>query len=186
MNTFQTIRTYFAVLGIQPQRVRKYPHNVATLMILLLMCASVILACIFLFKEKTIVKCAKAFDGELTTFVASFELAIYIWKSEKLFKFMNKFELIIQQSKLNSFLNSTKCQNEICFFFIFAGIKNSSLEIIYVKSNEQTEKWCKLIYFALAKVTAQCAIWPTFVMSYFTYYSTKWQNEAFEMPVLMW
>lgn len=56
----------------------------------------------------------------------------------------------------------------------------------YEETNKQTEKWSKIIYFGLVKVTPISWILPTLIISCRNYVTTDLGNDAFEMPLPIW
>lgn len=56
----------------------------------------------------------------------------------------------------------------------------------YEETNKQTEKWSKIIYFGLVKVTPICWMLPTFIISCRNYVTTDLGNDALEMPLPIW
>lgn len=66
------------------------------------------------------------------------------------------------------------------------GFKNSSSKIWYFKTNERVEKISKIINFVVIKFTPQYILWPKFIISYFTYFTTDSGADAFELPFLTW
>lgn len=55
-----------------------------------------------------------------------------------------------------------------------------------MKSNEQSEKMCQTLYFALLKVTAPCAMIPKLLISFYGYYTTDLQSDAFVLGMPKW
>lgn len=68
-------------------------------------------------------------------------------------------------------------------FNIFSG---SESKAIYVESIEQLEKWSKLIYFVVAKLSPIFWVAPKFLMSLFVYIRTDFDNNALVLPLPMW
>lgn len=103
----------------------------------------------------------------------------------------------------NIYTNSATILIVICFVIINFRMKNLSELIdncekyienneslsskaIYDKTNQQIEKWCKIIYSAVAKITPICIILLRCIVCFFVYSTTDLQNDAFELPLLMW
>lgn len=68
---------------------------------------------------------------------------------------------------------------------IFTGSALRSVAI-YEQAAHQIEKWSKIGYFIIAKVTPVCCILPKAMANYFVYFSTTVGNDAFELPLPMW
>lgn len=65
-------------------------------------------------------------------------------------------------------------------------MENPSSRVIFQKSVQNVEKWSDCLNFALLNVTALLTMWPTFIYSYFIYFSTDMQEEAFILPFYIW
>lgn len=57
---------------------------------------------------------------------------------------------------------------------------------IYEKSNQQVEKWSKIIHFAMAKMMVLCSVLPKFIVSLIDYFATDARDQAFVLPMPMW
>lgn len=72
------------------------------------------------------------------------------------------------------------------FKTIFVGLEYQASSALYVKINQQVEKWSEIIYFIISKVSPQCIGLPIFIASLFAYFTTDLKNEALELPYAMW
>lgn len=103
MKSFEPIRRYFSVLGIDSLQLnQKSAFNVKNVFVLLqlILTASSSFAFILL-KAQTFAEYAYGFCMVLTLIIGNFDSLICIWKSEQLFKLMNNFETIIAESNFN-------------------------------------------------------------------------------------
>lgn len=57
---------------------------------------------------------------------------------------------------------------------------------IYIGYIERIEKWCQNLTFAIMKVTLQCMMWPLFITSFVTYWTTNNGSDAFQLPFYAW
>lgn len=54
------------------------------------------------------------------------------------------------------------------------------------KTNELVEKLCKLAYVVIVKVAVPGVIVPKTLASYFAYFTTDANRDAFELSIPMW
>lgn len=66
------------------------------------------------------------------------------------------------------------------------GLENPESKLLYEKHNQQVDKLVKTLIFAVTKVSLNLALWPMCLVSYFTYYTTDMQSDAFKMPFFLW
>lgn len=103
MKIFQSIRPYFVDLGLQSSQPRRNNWNSAKSWIsFFLMCLTVGSIVIFFFWEATIFEeYATAFNSFQALNIVAFEFIIFEWKSRNFYKYMVKFENIIEKSECN-------------------------------------------------------------------------------------
>ena len=70
-------------------------------------------------------------------------------------------------------LNSTGMENPLC-------------EVIYEKANEKIEKLTEFIYFAGVKVSPASTVIPYSIVSYYFYFTSDLEKDAFSLPFPMW
>lgn len=68
---------------------------------------------------------------------------------------------------------------------IFLGLNNSTSKEIFLKSNQQAEKLCGLIHYALSRAVHPF-MWLQLAISFSTYFFNDLQKEAFQLPLPMW
>lgn len=83
------------------------------------------------------------------------------------------------QLKVILMLKFTKIQNSI-------GLKYSKSKKMYEKTNRLVEKWCKIAYFVIVKMSVPGFILPKALVSLFIYYTTDSGPDAFELPIPVW
>lgn len=69
---------------------------------------------------------------------------------------------------------------------IFLGLENPFSKSLYIEMNERIEKISKILYFTIIKVTLPALMIPNLVVSFFLYFSTDLENEAFILPFPIW
>lgn len=67
----------------------------------------------------------------------------------------------------------------------YLGFENQTKTSIYVDFNEEMEKWTTKLYIAF-KVTVAILFIPKFLISYFLYFTTDLNGDAFNFPFLLW
>lgn len=77
-------------------------------------------------------------------------------------------------------------KNAVTDLLNVSGFENSSSKAIYEEVNQKVEKWTKILYFVLMNVSLPGIMMPNFVISYFLYFSTDLEVEAFRFPFPIW
>lgn len=100
MKVFQSAKENLAWLGIiSSQSNQKYPINVTNISVLLLFNLNLFANYMFLFIEaESFVDYTTGFYTTISSIVTCFDFIILIWVATKLFKFMEYFEDVIQNS----------------------------------------------------------------------------------------
>ena len=65
-------------------------------------------------------------------------------------------------------------------------MENPSCKDIYEKANEKIEKLTEFIYFAGVKVSPASTVIPYSIVSYYFYFTSDLEKEAFVLPFPMW
>lgn len=68
---------------------------------------------------------------------------------------------------------------------IFAGIKYAESRSLYQKTNVKVEKLCKIVVITFM-IGVQSLEFSKFLLSYYLYYTTDLNSDAFEMPFPYW
>lgn len=63
---------------------------------------------------------------------------------------------------------------------------STTSELIHQKCIEKVEKLVQNLYIIIKIVVQNCVIWPTFIVSFVTYFTTDLQSEAFQLPFYIW
>lgn len=66
------------------------------------------------------------------------------------------------------------------------GLEYPISKAIYEETNRQVEKWNEIINFIMAKMTPIVLVWPSFILSFFRYFTTDLGNGAFELMLPIW
>ena len=66
------------------------------------------------------------------------------------------------------------------------GLENPTSAAIYVNVNERVETWTKLIDFALIKFSIPGVIAPKFIISFYLYFWSDLEADAFSLPFPIW
>lgn len=105
MVLIQLINKYFEIFGISEQQLLHISHksNARILVAFLVFGSCIFLNVAYLFLEvKSSAEFVECLYMAFVAFSNATGLTIIIWKIEKLFKFINDFENIIQESELKS------------------------------------------------------------------------------------
>lgn len=87
------------------------------------------------------------------------------------------------------------CKNELLQFLVctetkaimsISGVKYSESKAIYKEANRLTEKWIKLVYVLIVKVSIQCFVIPEIFITFFIYFTTDVGNDAFVLLLPLW
>lgn len=190
MKIFQSVQTYFAQLGIEPQSQfgRKFPFELENVVIIVFTSVTFLLCCLFIsieasnFKEYS--NCAFSI---VTFFMGTFDFAIHVWKMEELFQFIKKLEHFIQKSKYflkrKEFFGFEKLS---IFIYRYLGLAKPTSREMYEKSNAKIEKWSKIVHSAMMIVTLPCIMVSILVAGYVMYFITDAGVEAFQLLSFAW
>lgn len=102
MKIFQSVQTYFAQLGITPrsQFNEKYPFEMKNVLVIGFIGGGFVVCYLFLvFGANDFNEYSECLISTITFLMGTFDYAIHVWKMEKLFQFIKKFEHFIQRSK---------------------------------------------------------------------------------------
>lgn len=70
--------------------------------------------------------------------------------------------------------------------FNILGLDDPISKTIYKQSHQLVEKWSQFVISVMVRFTIPIFMWPTFIISYFKYYMTDLQADAFQMPYPFW
>lgn len=184
MKIFQTIQKNHAIVGIVPRK-QNQSFNGRLVVTFSLFGLSFTSSAIFLFyKANSFLDYSNNMyitTGQAMLFIVC---TIIIFKKAKLFQFIDHLEKSLNQSKLDS-MYFFDVHSNILNLSYFVGLKLCT-QAIYEKTNQQVEKWCKIGYILMAKITPMGWILPKVIINYSVYFCTNAGNEAFDLPLLMW
>lgn len=78
------------------------------------------------------------------------------------------------------------CQKISDIIYDVLGLTNPVSRMIYENGNHLVEKWFNIFIRLVMFVTLPGLMFPTFVVSYYKYFTTDLGNDAFEMPYPIW
>lgn len=101
MKLFQSLQTYFSVLGIRSsQSEYKNPFNKRNSLILIRLVSVLMLAIAFVFYEaKTFEEITDSLSGTISLLVFILNFSILILNAEKIFDYIENFEITIEKSE---------------------------------------------------------------------------------------
>lgn len=101
MRVFQSIQTYFSILGINSdQSHKKNLFNAKNVIALVILCVCIVINSMYIiFEANTIDEYAKSVFMTTTSIVSILILAANIWRMAYFFKYINGLEQLIKNSK---------------------------------------------------------------------------------------
>ena len=58
--------------------------------------------------------------------------------------------------------------------------------MMYKKTNQLVEKWCKIAYLIIVKMVGPSCVLPKAMVCFFMYFTTDLGSDAFELPIPAW
>lgn len=126
-------------------------------------------------------------------FICFLAVTYCMWNTNKVFKILNDFENIIGTSK--KLKQSKSNQFFVCYhdswirqsiFFSFVGIVNIFSKTIYDGTEKKLPICFKIFNIGAIKAMPICIMMPTFIVSYFKYFTTDLGKDAFALPAQLW
>lgn len=176
MEPFQSVEKTMTTLGINRNR---YAFIDRVLIAFYVFCSSSILSCVFFFAEA---ESFREYTDSIYTLTAdiavTFCFAYIVMNMDQLFQYIDDSRKMVYCRKCRSLV--------FIVWFNFNIFSESESKAIYVESIEQLEKWSKLIYFVVAKLSPIFWVAPKFLMNLFVYIRTDFDNNALVLPLPMW
>lgn len=193
MKIFQSVQAYFAQLGISPQSqsVKRHSFDMKNVMIFVSIAGAFVVCSLFLvFEANDFKEYSNCFFSTITFLMGIFDYAIHVWKMKELFHFIKKFEHFIQRSKYSLFViiffySKFSSFSPLLLLFHLGLIKSNAKEI-YEKSNERIEKWSKIMYSVMMKITLPIMMVSMPMIGYVMYFTTDLGDEAFQLLSFAW
>lgn len=69
---------------------------------------------------------------------------------------------------------------------LFLGMHHAASKMIHEEANRRSEKWNGILIFVLMKIMPFLASIPTFIVSFFNYFTTELDGEAFQFVLPLW
>lgn len=197
MKILTPIRKLFDDLGVYPDRKFTWKSLFFFVATASYSCLS---AVYLLFSANTLKDYADAFYGWATPLFIFSINAIYAWKRADIFELIDSTESFIEERKLINrhrlppqssvlrfnFVKSI-CLRRRKFKTIFAGMEiNPISKKYYEKVSRRIGYWVTFFDITINKLTIPGVMLPSFVMSYFNYYTTDMGGDAFNLPFPMW
>lgn len=190
MKIFVLIRKYSLVWGLQPPEPNhKHSFNWKNRMAFIFTMKWVLLSILaLLYEPRTLSEYTEAIDALMKSCLVIGIFLVFTLKMGKIFTLINKFEAAIEKRRcyllqlhlFDKFI-ILKSKNAIQI-----GVENSASRKIYEIFNAQFEKFTKIIYFMSMNVTMLGIMTPNLIYSYFVYFTTESESDAFTMPFPEW
>lgn len=71
-------------------------------------------------------------------------------------------------------------------FSFLLGIQFDESGPMYQKTGRQVEKLTEILFFVIVKIMPQCLVLLKCITRYFVYFTSGFNNDAFELPFPMW
>lgn len=116
-----------------------------------------------------------------------------IFQTSTIFEFIDHYETIVNGSEwkhihiphsMSVLLFRLFISDD--FMLTYTGLKYLRSKATFERTNELTEKLCKIIYFLLVYVTVPGFVLPKAIYCFFIYFTTDLGNDAFELSLPTW
>lgn len=118
-------------------------------------------------------------------FVLALVYTIKYFKAIKIFEFLDRFERIVSERKLNTFIAIVGNTVIVNFVLSLSGHRSSILRAKYKRTHYLAEKMCKILDLVVGKLSPTIWIWSKCFKCYFVYFTTDLGGDAFELPLPM-
>lgn len=182
MRTLQEVQTSFDWMGFNP-KLKPFNHKIRA--ILAITIPAVISQWKFLVHDAN--NAREYMESIYIVSVCSgvflcFASTIFITK--KLFAFINSVDELMNESKYQ--ISIIQILHRFSSELIKLGSKNSTLNEFLEKTNELVENWTKIGVFCMEYGLCPCLVIPKAIVSYFIFFTTDADRDAFYLPFPMW
>lgn len=172
-------------MGISKRQSQQaYPFSVKILMEILMLGLNAIVQFIFLVHDASgFRECTESIYMTSIGMVSFVCFASLIFKMTEIYKFVDVADQTVEETKSKLtliFYRTSRFQKRIFSeldYPIADGIKESIVQV---------EKWSRIIYFLMVKVTTVCGMSPKVIVSLYFFYAKDMGRDAFQLPVPMW
>lgn len=185
MKILQTAQENLSYLGISwYYSIQQYPINVRNVTAFLTLGSSAAMDCVYLCWVATTFQ---EYTDSVFTFSSIFSgttiFACVIWRMRLVLDCINQIEKIANESEIAAPIDR---MGVIEYFCLFPGLECAASEVLYDEINSKGEKWSKTIITVIMAVVPQGLLFPKFLLSYYFYYTTEMDSDAFQMPFPSW
>lgn len=191
MKLFIWIQKSFENIGIYRNIAFENPSfNLRNCIILgILALNTVFLAMFLLFEVKTFGEYSEGIYS-LSTFITDMVIVVqFVLKTSKIFELIGNVERTIEKRTKSSLNQLNQIIYVICMLtqlFHNTGLENPTLKVMYENMNEKIEKRGEMVHFALMDITLHGIMIPNLIMSYFNYFTTDMDRDAFRLAFPIW
>lgn len=180
MEIFQLTRRNFSKVGIDArQSIQGHLFNARNVGFFGVLILGTILNFIFTFYvANTFIECIDSAKNGSSIVICGLIFLSNILNVAKVFEFIAGLEILIEKSKCVNLSRKPAFLLRHCFI----GQKSISK---YDKSKHQIEMWSKRLYICLS-IFIPCLSFGMFAMSFFNYFTTDLDSDAFQLPLPMW
>lgn len=192
MEIFKIVRKHYVILGIRSTRLStqnyRFSDNIRLFFGLLLYGCSFVSQYVYIFyvasgfMEHMVCICTTA--GNVITFVCFVAIA---FRMNLLFKAIDNMNVLVNSSKKSSNPSFFDWQMRVLKLQLFdLGCECAKSEALFLKSSQQVEQMCKIIFVLVVKIALQCYMLPNCAVSYGIYLLTDSGSNSFQLPVPFW
>ena len=191
MESFVLLRKHLAMCGIEISQkpLENHQINVKNSTVFILLCGNITLSALTINEMNTFKEYTDIVFRSVSIGVCGILYEIIVWKTSKLFKFINNLEDTVNTSKYYNLQNPKKNSIDFPYFFVRVrrtGLDNSESQGLYTETSQKVAKWIKIVDIALVKITPTLTILPASIVSFFIYFTTDLGDSAFQLPFPMW
>lgn len=121
-----------------------------------------------------------------TVFAIAVCYASLVFRKSQLFAFVNEMQELCDKSKQSLEKKLLYWTLLNAFSIIFLGLRISGSKSLYEELNRKIEKWSAIIYFVSVIIFPINLIGSMIILSFYTYFTTDLDSDAFALPVPMW
>lgn len=182
MKLFQSALNYFSMLGI---RSNQSFANVNLFIAEIIFITQVSADCVFIiFEAKTFRQYTYILFFMSTTVMAVACFTIFATKRVHLFQMIDITEEIVEKSEWSLWFNF-QLHNDVQNVDSL-GSENPTRRAMYMETNRIIEKWSQIAFYFITTVTPVGFIFPKTIIVYWIYFTTDFENDAFDLPFDTW
>lgn len=187
MVIFQLIRKHLTILGIKCHQPNvKYVLNIHQLMFASVLGIATVSSSLNLLEQRNFEESIISVYATADTIACTANYVILVWKTSKIFEFIEDLKNIIQMSeqKCRQWAEFKQDFNDFALNLqMLPGKQYPESMAKYKKTNKLIEQLSEAIYLITVKMLLPAIMMPKFLVSFFTYYfGTDSGSDCFDLP----